>query len=44
MATGKRKVYSADVKATVAPEAVKGVSTVNEIAQRFDVHPMMVWQ
>lgn len=44
MTTGKRKVHSADFKAKVALEAVKGVSTVNEIAQRFDVHPMMVRQ
>lgn len=44
MATGKRKVHSADFKAKVALEAVKGVSTVNEIAQRFETHPMMVRQ
>jgi len=34
MATGKRKVHSADFKAKVALEAVKGVATVNEIGQR----------
>ena len=39
MATGKRKVHSAEFKAKVALEAVKGVSTVNEIGQRYGVHP-----
>ena len=44
MATGKRKVHSADFKAKVALEAVKGVATVNEIGQRYGVHPAMVQQ
>ncbi len=44
MAEGKSKVHSADFKAKVALEAVKGVSTINEITQRFEVHPMMVRQ
>lgn len=42
MATGKRKFHSADFKAKVALEAVKGVATVNEIAQRYSLHPGMV--
>lgn len=44
MTTGKRKVHSADIKAKVALEAVKGVAKVNEIAQRFDVQLIMVRQ
>ena len=43
MAEGKkRKVHSADFKAKVALEAVRGVMTINEVAQKFEVHPMMV--
>ena len=38
MATGKRKVHSAEFKAKVALEAVKGVSTVNEIGQSTSCH------
>ena len=45
MAEGKkRKVHSADFKAKVALEAVRGVMTINEVAQKFEVHPMMVRQ
>ena len=44
MATGKRKVHSAGLKAKVALETVKGVATVNEITQRYGVHPAMVQQ
>ena len=40
----KRKVHSADFKAKVALEAVRGVMTINEVAQKFEVHPMMVRQ
>jgi len=38
----KRNVHSADFKSKVAFESVRGVMTINEIAQRFEVHPMMV--
>ena len=38
MAEGKkRKVHSADFKAKVALEAVRGVMTINEVAQKFEV-------
>lgn len=40
----KRKVHSAEFKAKVGLEAVRGVKTVNEIAQQHGVHPVMVSQ
>lgn len=38
----KRKVFSGEFKAKVALEAIRGVKTVNEIAQEFGVHPTQV--
>jgi transposase-like protein len=38
----QRKHYSADFKAKVALEAIKGQYTVNEIASRYSVHPNLV--
>jgi transposase len=38
----RRKVFSGDFKAKVALEAVRGVKTVNQIAQEFGVHPTQV--
>ena len=40
----QRKQYSADFKAKVALEAIKGQYTVNEIASRYSVHPNLVTQ
>jgi len=40
----KRKVFSGEFKAKVALEAIRGVKTVNEIAQDFGVHPTQVGQ
>lgn len=40
----KRKVHSAEFKAKVGLEAVRGVKTVNEIAQLHGVQPVMVSQ
>ncbi|MFM8443019.1 MAG: transposase [Methylococcus sp.] len=40
----KRKVFSGEFKAKVALEAIRGVETVNEIAQAFAVHPTQVGQ
>ena len=40
----KRKVHSAEVKGKVGLEAVRGVKTVNEIAQQHGVHTAMVAQ
>jgi len=38
----KRKNFSGQFKAKVALEAIRGVKTVNEIAQEFGVHPTQV--
>jgi transposase-like protein len=40
----KRKVFSGEFKAKVALEAIRGVKTVNEIAQDFGVHPTQAGQ
>jgi transposase-like protein len=42
MSERKRKVFSGQQKAKVALEAIRGVKTVNEIAQEFGVHPTQV--
>ena len=38
----QRKQYSADLKAKIALEAVKGQRTVQEIASHYGIHPTMV--
>ena len=38
----QRKQYSADLKAKIAVEAVKGQRTIQEIASHYGVHPNMV--
>ena len=38
----KRKIFSGEFKAKVALEAIRGLKTVNEIAQNFGVHPTQV--
>jgi transposase-like protein len=40
----KRKVFVGEFKAKVALEAIRGIKTVNEIAQEFSVHPTQVGQ
>ena len=40
----KRKVFSGEFKAKLALEAIRGVRSVNEIAQEFGVHPTQVGQ
>ncbi len=42
--TNKRKLHSADFKAKVALEAVRGLMTINEVGQKLEEHPMMVRQ
>ena len=42
MESMKRTQHSAQVKAKVALEALKGQSTVNELASRYGVHPAQV--
>ncbi|MDF9393604.1 hypothetical protein ACPUBP_15230 [Methylococcus capsulatus] len=36
----KRKVHSAEFKAKVGLEAARGMKTINEIGQRYEVHPV----
>ena len=38
----QRKTYSAELKAKIAVEAIKGQRTLNEIASRYSVHPNQV--
>ena len=35
----ERKQHSAETKATVALETLRGLRTVNEIASEYSVHP-----
>ncbi|MBA2659102.1 MAG: transposase, partial [Nitrosospira sp.] len=42
MSEKKRKIFSSQFKAKVALEALRGVKTVNEIAQECGVHPTQV--
>lgn len=44
MAKQKRNTHAPELKAKVALEAVRGVKTVNEIAQHYGVHPVQVSQ
>lgn len=37
-----KKTFTADFKARVAIEAVKGNKTVNELATEFEVHPSQI--
>ena len=39
MSEKSRKNFSSQFKAKVAMDAIRGVKTVNEIAQEFGVHP-----
>lgn len=40
----QRKRYSADLKARVALEAIRGQKTANEIAAEYRVHPTQIAQ
>jgi transposase len=42
MSKMKRKRYSAEFKAKVALEAIKGEQTLAELATRFELHPNMI--
>jgi transposase-like protein len=38
----KRRQHSDDLKAKAVIEAIKGEDTVNVIAKRYDVHPLLI--
>ena len=40
----KRRVRGAEFKAKIGLKAVRGVKTINEIAQEHNVHPQLVTQ
>lgn len=40
----KRKVHSPELKAKVGLEALRGVESINEIGQEYDVYPFQVGQ
>lgn len=40
----KRRTHSAEFKARVALEALKGIKTINQIAQGEGIHPVQVSQ
>lgn len=42
MSKTKRKRYSAELKAKVALEAIKGEQTLAELAARYSLHPNMI--
>lgn len=42
MSEQKRKQFNGEFKAKVAMEAIRGQQTVNELAQRFCVHPTQI--
>lgn len=42
MTTRKRRQFTAEFKARVAIEAIKGQKTIQEIAAHYEVHPNMV--
>lgn len=44
MSDNKRKTFSGAQKAKVALEAIKGLKTINQIAQEHGVHPTQVNQ
>ena len=44
MSKNKGRRFSADFKARVALEALKGERTLSELASRFDLHPNMIAQ
>ena len=38
----QRRKHSAEFKARVALEAIKGLKTLSEIAREYEIHPVMV--
>jgi transposase len=42
MSTTRRKRYSAEFKAKVTLEAIRGEQTINELASHYELHPNMI--
>lgn len=42
MSITRRKRYSAEFKAKIALEAIRGEQTINELASRYELHPNMI--
>jgi transposase len=42
MSSTRRKRYSAEFKAKVALEAIRGDQTISELAARYELHPNMI--
>ena len=40
--SNKKKQYSAQFKAKVALEAIRGEKTVSELASQYEIHPTMI--
>jgi transposase-like protein len=40
----QRRKHTAEFKARVALEAIKGLDTINEIAAKYEMHPVQVGQ
>ena len=38
----QRRKHTAEFKARVALEAIRGIKTLSEIAQEYEIHPVMV--
>ena len=42
MSTTRRRRFSAEFKAKVALEAIRGEQTIQELASRYELHPNMI--
>ena len=42
MSTARRRRFSAEFKAKVALEAIRGEQTIAELASRYELHPNMI--
>ena len=44
--SGKRKNYSSELKAKIALEAIKGYSSINDLAKEYKIHPnqISIWK
>lgn len=42
MSTTRRRRFSAEFKAKVALEAIRGEQTIQDLASRYELHPNMI--